>query len=181
MKIIGVVGKTGAGKDVFCNTVRKMYSSALCLRFSDPLTDALSVFFEEVKKEDQQWLASVLRDRFGEDILMKGITRRMEKAEEDVVILNGIRVIEELHFVKEKGGTVVYITADSKDRWRRLQTRGEKKDDESSYEKFLEKDSQRSEQQIEEIGAKADVIIDNSGTLEELKEKIKNERKIYCF
>ncbi len=172
-KIIGVVGETGAGKDTFCNIASENLSSVVCLRFSQALSDALGIFFDEIKKEDQQWMASILRDRFGEDILMKGVAKKIERAAEEVILVNGIRVKEEFQFIKNIGGDVVYITADKKKRWERIQERGEKKDDKSSYEDFLKIDMQRPEQQIKEIGAMADIKIENNGSLEELKEKIK--------
>lgn len=171
-KIIGLVGETGAGKDTFASIVKENFSSALLLRFSEPLSNILGIFFNEIKKEDQQWLASSLRDRFGEDILMKAMAKKIENREEEIIIVNGIRVKEEMDFIKSIGGVVVYITLDAKGRWDRVKTRGEKKDDDVSFEKFLEIDSGRPEKQIGEIGERADIKIENTGSLEELEQKV---------
>ncbi len=171
-KIIGLVGETGAGKDAFCKIAKKIDSSILLLRFSQPLSSALGLFFNEIKKEDQQWLVNSLRDRFGEDILMKGVARKIENATEDVIFLNGVRVKEEADFIRSLGGIIVYITTSPQKRWERIQNRGEKGDDNVSYEKFLKIDSERPEMQVKEIGKKADKLIDNSGTLEDLEERV---------
>ncbi len=170
-KIIGVVGETGSGKDTFCRIAEKNFSSVLPLRFSEALSNVLGIFFNEIKKEDQQWLASTLRDRFGEDILMKSVAKKIEKAEEDIILVNGIRVKEELDFIKKIGGTVVYITLDTRERWERIKERGEKKDDDLPYEKFLEIDKGRTEVQIKELGSGADITLNNDITIEELEEK----------
>ena len=170
-KIIAVVGQTGSGKDTFCDILKKKHPDALLVRFSDPLSKILGIFFDGIKKEDQQWLASTLRDRFGEDILMKAMSRRLEKAEEQLILVNGIRVKEELEAVKEKGGLIVYISLDVKTRWERVKERNERKDDDVDFEKFLQIDEGRTEVQIKDMEQKADVVIDNSGTLEDLREK----------
>lgn len=170
--IIGLVGETGSGKDTFCRLAEKNFSSVLSLRFSEALSSVLGLFFSDIKKEDQQWLASTLRDRFGEDILMKSVARKIEKAEEEIILVNGIRVKEELDFIKKIGGKIVYITLDTRKRWERIQGRGEKKDDDLPYEKFLEIDGGRTEIQIKELGKDADININNDITLEGLEEKV---------
>jgi len=171
-KIIGLVGETGSGKDTFCRIAEKNYSSIISLRFSEVLTNVLGLFFDETKKEDQQWLASALRDRFGEDILMKGVAKKINDAGEEVIIVNGIRVKEEFEFIKNLGGTIVYVTLDPKTRWERIKERGEKKDDNISYEDFLKIDKGRTENQIKKLGEKADITIKNDETIEVLKRKV---------
>jgi len=170
-KIIGLIGETGSGKDTFCSLAKKRFSSILFPRFSEPLSETLGIFFEEIKKEDQQWLANALRDRFGEDILMKSIAKKIKEAGEEIVVLNGIRVKEEFDSVKSLGGIIVYITLDAKMRWERVRKRKEKEDDDISYEDFQKIDKGRPEAQIRDLGAKADIIIRNDGSIEDLEKK----------
>ena len=164
--ILGLVGETGSGKDTFCQRVKKIVKEPVfCFRFSDPLSEILKIIFPEVKKEDQQWLGKILRERYGNDILAKALAKKIEHIKEGLIILNGIRYWEEFKIIKKKGGKIIYITADPKIRWRRIRERGEKKDDCSSYKKFLEKEKDKTEILIPKIGQKADFKIVNDSPL----------------
>lgn len=181
-KIIGVVGETGSGKDTFCdylnpvrnrerlrlrsisNGVKKIKRNVFVFRFSQSLTEALGIFFDEVRKEDQQWLATALRERFSNNILGEAIAKKIKNVKKGLIILNGIRMWEEFKMIKKFGGKIIYITADSKTRWQRIQNRGEKKDDRVSYQKFLKMEKAATEILIPKIGKKADYKIENSGS-----------------
>lgn len=183
-KIIGLVGETGSGKDVFCDYLKKIKRNVFVFRFSQPLTEALKVFFDEIKKEDQQWLGVTLREKFGNNILGEAIKKKIKNIKKGIIVLNGIRSIEEAKMIKGLGGKIVYITADSKTRWQRIQNRGEKKDDRSAYQKFLKMEKAATEILIPKIGERANFEIQNNDSLENLYKKIRivlskiqNERK----
>jgi len=165
-KIIGLVGETGSGKDTFCQYLKKISKEPVFyFRFSDPLLETLKIFVNEIKKEDQQWLGKILRRRFGDNVLAKAISKRIKNIKRGIVILNGIRYWEEYEMIKKLGGKIFYITVDPKLRWQRLRKRGEKKDDFSSFRKFLEREKARTEILIPEIGKKADFKIENNGSI----------------
>ena len=90
-KIIGLIGEMGSGKDTFSEYLKEINENVFVLRFSDALTEVLKIFFSEVKREDQQWLSSGLRERFGQDILIKALIKKIEKIENGFIILNGVR------------------------------------------------------------------------------------------
>jgi len=171
--IIGLIGETGSGKDTFCEKVKKTVKEPVfCFRFSDTLSEILMVLFGEVKKEDQQWLGKVLREQYGDDILAKAMAKKIKNIENGFIILNGIRYWEEFEMVKNLGGKNIYITADSKIRWQRISKRGEKIDDSSSYEKFLEKEKAKTEILVPEMGKKADFRIENNDSIDNFYKKI---------
>jgi len=172
-KIIGLVGETGSGKDTFCQYLRKKNKNVFVFRFSQPLTEVLRIFFDEVKKEDQQWLATVLRDRFGNNILGEAIKKKIENLKKGIIILNGIRAWEEYKMIKKIGGKVIYITAESKIRWQRIRKRGEKQDDRISYQKFLKLEKVKTEILIPKIAKKADFKIENNGSKPDFYRKCK--------
>ena len=171
--VIGLVGETGSGKDTFCDRIKKTIKGPIfCFRFSDPLAEALRIFIDGIKKQDQQWLGLVLRDRFGNDILAKALAKKIEGVRKGLIILNGIRYWDEFKMIKKKGGKVIYITANSKLRWQRVRTRGEKKDDVVSYKNFLENEKSKVETFISRISKKADFRIENNGTAGDFYKKI---------
>lgn len=172
--IIGLVGETGSGKDTFCQYIKKSVKEPVfCFRFSDSLSEIIKVFFDEVKKEDQQWLGIMFRQRFGKDILAKAILKKIKDIERGIVILNGMRYWEEYKMVKNLGGKIIYITCDQKRRWQRVRKRGEKKDDSVSYKKFLEREKAKTEILISQIGKKADFKIENNNSILLFQKEIK--------
>lgn len=172
-KIIGVAGEIGAGKDTICQYLKENYPNVFVMRFSDGLTEALKVFFDDIKREDQQWLSSVLRERFGGDILTKALIKKVNSTKDGIAILNGVRRSADFEVLKSMGGRLVYITAETKTRWERVVQRKEKADDDVSFEKFLELCGAEAEQQISIVGREADFKIENNGTKEELYLQIK--------
>lgn len=172
VKVFGLTGQTGSGKDAVCEYIKEKEDDVTFVRFSTPLTEALSIFLDEIKKEDQQWLGKTVRDKFGNDILAKAIKKRVASIEEGIVILNGIRYPEDNALLKEMGGQLIYVDADSEIRWKRTCKRGEKADDDSTYEAFLKKDQAETELQIKGLMRDADFIITNNGTLQSLHNQI---------
>jgi len=152
---------------------KKSRKDVFILRFSQPLIEALIIFFGQVKRENQQWLVTALRKKFGNNILGEAIAREIKNIKRGLVILNGVRMWEEFKMIKKFGGKIIYITADSKIRWQKVRKRGEKKDDKVSYQKFLKMEKAASEILISEMGRKADFRIENNGSKEDLYRSIK--------
>jgi len=172
-KIIGLAGEIGAGKDTFCDCLKENYENVYFFRFSDALTEVLKIFFDEIKREDQQWLSLTLREKFGGDILLKALAKKIDAVKEGIIVLNGVRRPSDMEAVKSTGGKVVYVTADEKVRWERVKIRKEKADDNVSFEKFQELCGAEAEQQISIVGKNADFKIENNGTKEEFCNEIK--------
>lgn len=172
--IIGLVGETGSGKDTVAEYLEKEYGAKL-MRFADPIKDTLSIYFDKLSKEDQQWLYLVFKARFGEDILSRAMAKRVEDSKDELIIINGVRMPSDYDFVKNyEGAQVLYVTIDQKIRWERIANRGEKSDDKISFEKFQELDRQETEKYIPEIGAKADKTIRNEKDLNYLLTEVDN-------
>lgn len=165
--IIGLLGETGSGKDTVAHYLKTRYSAHL-LRFADPIKETLSLYFERFSKDDQQWLAMLLKERFGKDILGKALRPHID-ATEGLISINGLRFPEDYDFVKTFSPSIVlYVTAPQKLRWERARKRGEKSDDGQDFDYFQKLELAPTEIHIPEIGARADFTIVNDQGLDEL-------------
>ncbi|EKE11895.1 MAG: hypothetical protein ACD_15C00003G0007 [uncultured bacterium] len=168
--VIGLLGESGSGKDTVAEYLREKHGAKL-MRFADPLKEILHIFFDKISREDQQWLALQLRERFGRDIFPKALKRRIEN-ESGIIVVNGIRFWEDYDFIEGfDPGYVIYVTADQKVRWERSSKRGEKSDDGADFKRFQELEQSETEVHIPEIGEKAGFIIRNEKDLNFLLEE----------
>lgn len=166
--IVGLVGETGSGKDTIADYLKREYGAVL-MRFADPIKDTLSIYFDKLSKKDQQWLYSVFKDRFGADILSRAMRKRIEDADDELIVVNGVRMPSDYEFIREfENSKILYITAQEKIRWQRITGRGEKTDDQLPFESFQALNEKETEVHVPEIGAKADFVINNDKDLEYL-------------
>jgi len=170
--IIGLVGESGSGKDTVADYLEEKYG-AILMRFADPLRETLSLYVQNISREDLQWFSFALRNRFGNKVLSEALRKKIDLIDEGIVFINGMRVPEDYGFVKSfPNSFVVYVTLDQKSRWQRIYNRKEKSDDKASFEKFQEMERAEIEVSIPKIGEKADFRIENTGTKEELFAKV---------
>ena len=172
-QVLAIIGESAAGKETVVQYIKKKLNNKIkIIKFSDSLTEALSIFLKDIKREDQQWLINGLRRRFGQDILSKAVEKKLEKIKKGVIVLDGIRVFAEEEMIKRQKGKIIYVVAPMKVRWQRVIRRNEKKDDSASFEKFKEMHKSPSELEIPIIGQRADFKIDNSGNVESLYKQV---------
>ncbi len=171
--IIGLVGETGSGKDTVANHIGKRYGVPL-LRFADPLKKTLSTLVEHPSKEDHAWLYGALKERFGEDVLHNALRRQIIGATENVLCVNGLRMPKDEDFIRSfEADYIIYITADQHMRWERSVSRGEKADDDQTFEEFQKFEATaQTEKAVPQIGERADFTIVNDGTLNDLLTKV---------
>jgi dephospho-CoA kinase len=170
--VIGLVGESGSGKDTVADYLKEEHK-AILMRFADPLRETLSLYVENISREDLQWFSFALRNRFGNKVLSEALRKKIDSIEEGIVFINGMRVLEDYDFVKSfPNSHVLYVTLDQKSRWERIYNRGEKSDDQVSFEKFQEMERAEIEVNIPKIGARADFQVENTGTKEELFAKV---------
>jgi len=180
--IIGVVGKIAAGK----TTVAKFFEERGFCRVScsDPLIDLLAH-----NVSDYSWVPELpekaeptrdkliefgkyLKDRYGEDILIRLAVDKKRNCEN--IVIDGVRSEGEIKAVKRLGGKVIYVEASPETRFRRLVERKASKDKTiKSFEDFKAVDE--AEERLyhtSKLKGLADYVIVNEGTLEELREKV---------
>ena len=174
MQIIGLVGEKGSGKDTFAKYLTEISDKKIAhIRFSDLLKQTLKLWDIEPSRANLQKLAQLLED-FGSGTVAHGLEKQIESTEADIIILDGIRWKPDVELLRKfPDHKLVYITADPKLRFERLKNRGEKTgESEMSYDQFLEEEKAPNELLIPEIGANADIKIENNGTIEDFDKTI---------
>ncbi len=171
--IVGVLGEKFAGKDAAANYLAEKYGAAH-FRFSHILDDILRLLNLPVSRGNEIALGLGLREIFGRQVLGPAIVKRVQDSKQALVVVNGLRM-DEVEEIKKIGGKIVYITAPAELRFARYQNRHEKADDGSmDYIQFVGQEQSITEVDIPALGQKADFKIENTGTLEELYQKIED-------
>lgn len=167
--ILGFVGDLAGGKGTIAQYIKDKYATNT-YRFSTMLRDILDRVYVEHTRENMQNLSTFLRENYGQDVMSKVIAKDVENDTNNLVVVEGIRRPTDITYLQEiPGFHLIYITADSKIRWERLVKRAENPGDpEKTYEEFLADEQAEADRMIKELGAKAEITIDNNGTMDEL-------------
>ncbi len=191
-KVIGLVGEKGSGKQTFVNFLKEIlrlpsvaqdYSKETQIRqvrFSDILAQTLMIWDIPNTRANLQKLSLIMEEGFGQASLANAAKFSIEGDHAEVLIFDGIRRQTELDLVKNMPNSIlIYITADQKLRYERLKLRSEKVGEVGlTFEQFLEEEKSKAEINIPTLGKKADKRLENNGSLEEFKNKIKELIKL---
>ncbi len=171
--IIGLTGEMSSGKSTVAKYLIEEHKAS-SHRFSDVLRNVLDVIYIEKSRANLQKLSTNLRDLFGQDLLAKTITCEVEKDTHEVIVVDGVRREEDVKYLKEiPGFKLMYIKVSLEARYKRLLEREENSDDKGkTFEEFKKEQNQEAEEEIKGLEKKADIVIENEGTLDELKAKI---------
>ena len=171
--ILGVSGEIASGKDTVGDYLAEMHGVAK-LRFSQPLRDILDRLGLDQNREHMAKLSLYLRKAFGEDILSRVILKEAEGSESMFVVVDGIRRLPDMvQMETDEHFYFCYVDVSPEKRFERLTKRRQNTDDASKTEVQFEKDSQlETEIGIRNLKDRAEFVIDNNGTLEELKAQV---------
>ena len=173
--ILGLVGELSSGKDVTKKYLEENYG-ANCHRFSTILRDVLNRVYLPITRENMQDLSTLLRQRFGEDLLAKIIAEDVKNDAHEIIVVDGIRRGADMIYLKKIPGFIlISIEVEARARYERLVKRQENADDTSkTYEQFLADGKKEAELEIPEVMATANYKIDNNGSFENLYKQIEN-------
>jgi dephospho-CoA kinase len=177
MKVIGVVGLNGSGKDEVVNYLNKKYGVPL-ISVGDIVREIASKEGIEPTRDNLDAITKRYFSQFGEGYFVKQVVEKIRLNKWKVVGISGIRSPKDIAIVKEAFKqdfvlTYVYIS-DSKVRYERISKRGSKRD-QASYEDFLKQDKISQELfHIQDAIKLADYSIPNDGSLEDMHNAIDN-------
>ena len=171
--IIGLTGLLAAGKGTVVEYLKNKHQ-AISFRFSDPFREALGIFDLPVSRENMQELSTLMRQRFGENVLARAISKKAQQSADGLVVIDGVRRLTDIeNLMALPEFHLVAIFADQQIRYQRCVSRNENAGDSTmTLEQFTIKESAEAEAQIPEVMSRAQLTIDNNGIVEELYQKI---------
>lgn len=167
--IIGLAGEIASGKDTIARYYEKKYGASM-YRFSDVLRDVLKRLHLPENRKNLAQASLMLRQGFGEDVFSHAVAEEVANDRSALIVVDGVRRETDVKGTQNLPGfRFLFVTADPKRRFDRLTQRNQNADDSTkTFEEFLSDSELETEQQISRLRAKADFVIDNNGTLEDL-------------
>lgn len=175
MKVIGVVGLNGSGKDEVVNYLNRQYGVPL-ISVGDIVREIANKEGIEPTRDNLDAITKRYFNQFGEGYFVKQVVEKIRSNNWKTVGISGIRSPKDIAIVKEAFNqdfilTHVYIS-DSKVRYDRISKRGSKRD-QSTFEEFIKQDKISQELfHIQDAIKLADYSIANDGSLEDMHKSI---------
>lgn len=169
--IIGLVADISAGKDTFARYLAEKHGferhTISDILRGEAAERGLPPIRENLRKIEQE-----LRKKGGRTVLIQRIEKKFKK---EKIVISGIRVVDEVSFLREKypgKAKIVHLTADPKIRFQRVLARC-RTGDPKTFEEFLKQEkTEWKEFDFKTLFKMADYKIENNGAVEELYHKI---------
>lgn len=171
--VFGLSGEPGAGKDTVKEYMVRRHG-AESLGFSLILKDILNRLSLPLDRANYAALAEGLRTSFGENILATVLMHDVSRMSESTVVIDGIRKLGELEELRKlENFRFLFVETDIKVRYERIRARGVKVDDAGkTFEDFVRDHEHAADREVRNLKEKADRVIENNGTVEELHKRI---------
>lgn len=172
-KVIWFVGEIGCGKWTAIDYLAAKYG-AVSFRYSAILRTILNSLFIPINRENLQTLSTNLRQNFGQDLFAKVIAENIKKTNADIVVIDGIRRIEDIEHIKDLDWFIlIYVESDVKIRFDRTKNRWENLDERNlSLERFVENSKAETETKIRDLKNISNFVINNDWKIEGLYKEI---------
>lgn len=174
MKIIAFVGMPASGKGEAADLVREMGYQVV--NMGDVIREEVRLLGLEPTDENLGWTGTKLRRDEGLAAIAKRCIPKLASLDVDTAFVDGVRNIEEVELFKREFGDdfhLINIDAIDNDRLERIRKRG-RADDELMDENTLRiRDERELGWGMGESIKRAEFTIENNGTVEEFKEKVK--------
>jgi dephospho-CoA kinase len=160
--IIMVTGLPGSGKTVFSKVAESM--NIPVIRMGDILREHALKQGVEATDENLGKLSVELRRKHGQSVIAERTFEKLQQMRADVIIVEGLRNLEELFFFKEraKNAYLIAIHASPPTRFMRLRER-KRNDDPSTWEEFFTRDQRELNLGLGSVIALADIVLINDG------------------
>jgi dephospho-CoA kinase len=177
MKVIGVVGLNGSGKDEVLNYLHQKYAIPF-LSVGDIVREIASAEGLELNRENLDKVTERYFQEFGKGYFLKLIIKKIVQNRWSTCGISGVRSPQDVAIFREAFKDdfilVKVFISDPRVRFERMRSRGSQRDD-LTYPQFLEQDqASQAIFHIHETLNLADMAISNDGTLEALHNQIEH-------
>jgi len=174
-KVVGVVGLNGSGKDALLKYLKE-HCGLEILSLGDVARELAHLEGVKYSRDKLHEISQKYVDKYGPDFFIKVLIEEIYKKGLDKVGITGIRTAPDLDALKERFGAdflLIHVeVGDPRLRFERLRERGEARDP-KTYEDFLiQEKSEKELFQLEEAMGRAEVTVQNAGTLDDFHREI---------
>jgi dephospho-CoA kinase len=175
MRIIGVVGQNGSGKDEVLKYLHARYDIPF-LSTGDAVREIAGKEGREPTQENLKEISERCFREMGEGCFVKLVAERIRRDRWPTAGISGIRSINDVRLLRTMLGkdfVLVHVyVSDPRRRYERMLTRGEERDPQS-YEQFIRQDEAEERLfHIADAEKQADYSIPNDGTLDNMHRAI---------
>lgn len=171
--VLGLTGEIASGKGTAAKYLIEKHNGS-DHRFSTMLRDVAKRMYLEENRENLQKISTIFRENFDQEILSKVIYNDVINDPKNVIAIDGVRRPSDIEYLKTLPEfKLVYIETGLENRYKRIVTRGENADDAGkTFEEFKKDQEREAETQIKDLKSKADFVINNDGSFEDLYKQI---------
>jgi dephospho-CoA kinase len=174
--IIGITGTDGAGKGTVVESLVKNHNFA---HYSsrDFITEEINRLGLSHDRNQLRLTANDLREQFGNDVIVRKAYEKATTESVENVVIESIRALAEVDYLKAHGGILLAIDADPQVRFARVQGR-RSETDKVTYEEFLAHEALENNDpnphgmQKTKVMAAADYTIKNSTNKKDLAKEV---------
>lgn len=180
MKIVGLSGTNGSGKDEIAQILVKNFGFVF-VNVSDFLRQEAGKRKLEPTRENLRTISAQWRRQMGVGVLVDMALDYLKTTSQNYsgVVISPMRNSGEAQHLKELGGKLIWVDASPRLRFSRIANRGRDKESTYSFEEFvaseqaeMNRSGDEATLNMAEVKNIADISIDNSGSLEELKQSV---------
>ena len=179
MKLIGIGGTNGSGKDTIGKILEEKHGWKF-ISLTDVLRDIAVSRGLTIDRENLRQISAELREKHSTGIMIDLVIESYKKLDQkyEGLVTASLRNAGEADRVHALGGTVIWVDADPKLRHERISSR-QRADDKVSFEQFMEQEdiemhgaTNKYELKSADVKAKADKGLNNDSDYEAFVNKI---------